>query len=43
MMICADPDDYEKNDSVCNCFKVAFPMSGLDMAGMEMCDGRNLS
>lgn len=42
MIICADPEDYEKNDSVRTCFKEAFPMSGLDISVMEICDGRNL-
>lgn len=26
MIICASPNDYEKNDSVCECLKEAFRM-----------------
>ena len=41
MIICASPDDYEKNDSVCACLKEAFPMSGLSISYIEICDDRN--
>ncbi len=41
MIICASPNDYEKNDSVCDCLKEAFPMSGLSVSSMEKCDDRN--
>lgn len=41
MIICASPDDYEKNDSVCACLKEAFPMSGLSISYIEKCDDRN--
>ena len=41
MIICASPDGYEKNDSVCACLKEAFPMSGLSISYIEKCDGRN--
>jgi len=40
MMICADPDDYEKNDLVLGCMKEAFPMSGLELAELCLCDAR---
>lgn len=43
LIICADPTDYEKNDSVCACLKEAFPMSGLSVAEIDKCDDRNLS
>ena len=41
MIICASPNDYEKNDSVCACLKEAFPMSGLSVSYIEKCDDRN--
>ena len=41
MIICASPNDYEKNDSVCACLKEAFPMSGLSISYIEKCDDRN--
>ncbi len=41
MIICASPNDYEKNDSVCACLREAFPMSGLSISYIETCDGRN--
>ena len=41
MIIAASPDDYEKNDAVCECLKQSFPMSGLSVSYMEICDHRN--
>ena len=41
MIICASPDDYEKNDSVCACLRESFPMSGLSISYIEKCDDRN--
>ena len=41
MIICASPNDYEKNDSVCACLKESFPMSGLGISYIEICDDRN--
>lgn len=41
MIICASPYDYEKNDSVCECLKEAFPMSGLNISYIDKCDDRN--
>lgn len=41
MIICASPNDYEKNDSVCECLKEAFPMSGLNISYIDKCDDRN--
>ncbi len=41
MIICASPDDYEKNDSVCGCMEKAFPMSGLSISYIDKCDDRN--
>ncbi len=43
MIICADPCDYEKNDSVCACLKESFPMSGLSISCIDQCDERNPS
>jgi len=43
LIICADPTDYEKNDSVCACLKEAFPMSGLSISCIDKCDDRNLN
>ena len=40
LMICADPVDYEKNDSVLYCYKEVFPMSGLSVSSIGMCDAR---
>lgn len=41
LIICADPSDYDKNDSVCACLKEAFPMSGLSISHIDKCDDRN--
>lgn len=41
LIICADPDDYEKNDSVCRCLRESLPMSGLSISEIACCDGRN--
>lgn len=41
MIICASPDDHEKNDSICACLREAFPMSGLSISYIDKCDGRN--
>lgn len=41
LIICADPSDYEKNDSVCACLKESLPMSGLSISHIDKCDERN--
>ena len=41
LIICADPSDYEKNDSVCACLKESLPMSGLSISHIDKCDDRN--
>lgn len=41
LIICANPDNHEKNDGVYACLKEAFPMSGLSILCMEQCDDRN--
>ncbi len=43
LIICADPSDYEKNDSVCACLKDSLPMSGLSISHIDKCDDRNPS
>ena len=39
-MIIADADDVEINDSVMNNFALSFPMSGLSIRQMNICDKR---
>ena len=41
LIICADPSDYEKNDSVCACLKESLSMSGLSISYIDKCDDRN--
>lgn len=41
MIICASPNDYEKNDSICACLRESFPMSGLSISYLVTCDDRN--
>ncbi|MBR3057490.1 MAG: Type 1 glutamine amidotransferase-like domain-containing protein [Clostridiales bacterium] len=41
LMLCASPDDHEKNDDVFSCFRRALPMSGLTCSRVVMCDDRN--
>lgn len=41
LIMSADPSDFERNDSVRDIFEVAFPMSGLTIGRMDMCDSRN--
>ena len=41
LLVCASPDDYEKNDLVLACQRIAFPLSGLGVSSMEMCDARS--
>lgn len=43
LIICADPSDYDKNDSVYACLKEALPMSGLSISHIDKCDDRNLN
>ncbi len=43
LIICADPSDYGKNDSVCACLKESLPMSGLSISHIDKCDDRNPS
>ena len=41
LIVCADPADYEKNDSVRACLREALPMSALSVSRVDMCDDRN--
>lgn len=41
LIISADPDSIERNDSIRDCLAVAFPMSGLPISEMTICDRRN--
>lgn len=41
LIMSAAPDDFERNDSIRDVFKVAFPMSGLTLGQMDSCDSRN--
>ena len=42
LIISADPEDAEKNNGTRNLFAAAFPMSGLSIGKMDMCDARSL-
>ncbi len=41
LIICANPDNHEKNDGVYACLKEALPMSGLSISSIDQCDDRN--
>lgn len=41
LIICSDPDNYAQNDGLRDCFARSFPLSGLGVASVDMCDGRN--
>lgn len=41
LIIGTAPDCFERNDSLLECFRAAFPMSGLPIAEMDVCDARN--
>ena len=41
MIVCGNPDNYGKNDGVYGCLKEAFPMSGLSISSIDLCDDRN--
>ena len=41
LIICADAEDIETNDSIMNIFSASFPMSGLSIGQMYICDNRN--
>ncbi len=41
LIICADADNIEVNDSILNIFSVSFSISGLSISQMCICDKRN--
>lgn len=41
LIISSDADNIEKNDSIMEVFTAAFPMSGLSISQMFICDSRN--
>lgn len=41
LIVSACPSDTEKNDSILEVFTAAFPMSGLSIRQMDICDSRN--
>ena len=41
LIISSDPEDIEKNNSIRNIFSVSFPMSGLSISQMDICDNRS--
>jgi len=41
LIISADANDIERNDSIRNIFAASFPMSGLPISQMHICDNRN--
>ena len=41
LLISADPHTHERNDSILECLSAAFPMSGLPISGMALCDSRS--
>lgn len=41
LFICAYPTQYEKNDDICARFRETFPMSGLNLSYIDICDNRN--
>ena len=43
LIIAASPEDYEKNDDVCECYRKSFEMSGLSVTSVDICDARNIS
>ena len=40
LIISASPSDYERNDSILRCLREAFPMSGLSVSYVDICDDR---
>ncbi len=41
LIICGDPNDYEKNDSLYNNLKESFSLSELSVSHIDKCDNRN--
>lgn len=43
LIIAASPEDYEKNDDVCELYRHVFEMSNLSVLSVDICDSRNVS
>lgn len=41
LIVCGDPNDYRKNDKLCDDLKESFFMSGLSVSYIDKCDNRN--
>lgn len=41
LIVAASPEDYEKNDDVCELYKLVFEMSSLSVLSVDVCDARN--
>lgn len=41
LIICGNPSDYERNDSLSNDLKESFSLSGLSVSCINICDNRN--
>ena len=41
LIVCANPDNHEKNDGIYACLKESLPMSGLSVSYLAQCDDRN--
>ena len=41
LIISADPCDYDNNDTIRVCLGESFPMSGLSISSIDICDNRN--
>ena len=41
ILIAASPGFYEKNDDLAACFRQSFPLNGLPISALELCDARN--
>ncbi len=42
LLVAASPEDIQRNDSIREAFSQAFPMSGLPIHGITVCDSRNV-
>lgn len=43
LIVCSNPYDYDKNDTLCDCLRESFSMSGLSISNIDKCDCRNLN
>lgn len=41
LIFSGSPDYFDKNDGIVECLRQSFPMSGLSISSMEICDNRN--